>query len=91
MEHPGVNRKDIEISASKNWLTIKGKIDLRQDDEGPIILRKVRASGVFERSIELPFQIEAKNVDTEFKNGVLKMAMPKAKEARRRLIIIKNK
>jgi len=90
-ELPGVNREDIEVSASKNWLTIKGKRDFRQDDEGTIVLRKERAAGVFERSIELPFDVETNKVEASFKNGVLKITLPKAKEARRRLIKIKNK
>jgi len=91
-ELPGVRREDIEVSATKNWLSIKGRRDLHHDEKNNVmVLRKERASGTFERSVELPFEIETDKVSAVFKDGVLKITMPKAKEARRRLIKIKSK
>ena len=89
-ELPGVNPDDIEVSATRNWLTIKGKREIEYEEDATV-LRRERASGVFERSIELPNDIETDKIAASFVDGVLRITMPKAKEARRRLIKIKSK
>lgn len=88
-ELPGVKPGDIEVSATRNWLTIKGRREIEYEDDATV-LRRERASGSFERSVELPNDIETDKIEASFVDGVLRITMPKAKEARRRLIKIKG-
>jgi len=88
-ELPGVNLEDLEVSTTHNWLTIKGKREIEHANNSTV-LRSERISGTFERTIELPNEIDADHVNAELKNGVLRVTMPKAQEARRKVISVKG-
>lgn len=88
-ELPGVKLEDIEVSTTNNLLTITGSRSIEYP-EGSTVLRNERSQGSFERTVELPIDIETNEVEAEFKEGVLRITMPKAKEARRKTIKIKT-
>ena len=88
-ELPGVKLDDIEVSTTHNLLTIKGSRSISYP-ENATVLRGERGQGTFERTIELPFEIDTDKVEAQFKHGVLRITMPKAEAARRKLVKIKT-
>ena len=86
-ELPGFAIDDLELSATHNLLTIKGKREVQYDDN-VTVLRSERASGEFERTIELPQDVETEKVEASLTNGILRITMPKASAARKRQIKI---
>jgi len=86
-ELPGFAIDDLELSATHNLLTIKGKRVVKYDDSATV-LRSERASGEFERTIELPQEIDTENVEASLTNGVLRITLPKVAPARKHQIRI---
>ena len=87
---PGVDPKQLEISMLGNTLSLAGERRLIDDQaNGRIWHRRERAEGKFMRTIELPLQVDAEKVSAEFKNGLLRVTMPKAAIAKPKAIDIK--
>lgn len=86
LDMPGFKREDIEIDVADNRLTVSGKREMEEKEEGKDFHRIERQSGSFQRSIRLPAEVAADGAQAELKDGVLKVTLPKsekAKEARR--------
>lgn len=80
---PGIDPAAIEMNVVRNVLTISGeKRRLPADVKPEAIHRSERAAGKFVRSIELPIEIDADQVQAEYKHGLLKVTLPKAAAAR---------
>jgi HSP20 family protein len=76
-EIPGVEAKDVDVSVEDDKLTIKGekKYEREEDEKGQY--RMERSYGSFERSIQLPTEVDESKAKAEFKNGVLRLTLPK--------------
>ena len=88
-ELPGVNPNDIDISVVNETLTLSG---MRQPDtleEGDKYHRRERRHGKFSRTFQLPFAIEADNVEAVFENGVLHVSLPRAEAEKPKKIAVK--
>jgi HSP20 family protein len=88
-ELPGLELNDLEIYInSGNQLTLKG--ERKQKDLGKGVWhRQERGFGSFVRSLTLPFQVNADNVDASFQNGVLRIKLAKHESAKPRKIQVK--
>jgi HSP20 family protein len=88
-ELPGMDAKDIEISLNEGILTIKGekKQEREEKEEGYHLIE--RSYGSFTRSIRLPKEVQSDKINASFKNGVLKVVLPKSEEAKKKEIKIK--
>lgn len=89
-EVPGMDRKDINISLSRNLLTVKGQKKQEKEDENENYHIVERCYGRFSRTIRLPFEVEADNVNATCKDGVLKITLPKLETAKTRKIDVKG-
>jgi HSP20 family protein len=78
-ELPGVDKKDIELSVKNNVLTLAGnkKSENEQKDDNHFIVE--RRFGSFERSFRLSGSVDSDNITAEYKNGILKVIIPKVK------------
>jgi HSP20 family protein len=88
-ELPGVEEKDIEVSLVGDRLTIKGEkkseqMD-QQDQNGRVIHRMERSYGSFQRTMTVPYAVDPGRVSAEFRDGVLKIRLPKPEDAQRQL------
>jgi HSP20 family protein len=74
---PGVESKDIEITAEKGVLTVKGerRSEKKTAEEG--FARVERASGSFLRRFTLPESADAEAIKAAHTNGVLEISIPK--------------
>lgn len=88
-EVPGMDPKDIDISLSDGMLTIKGeKKQEREEKESDYHLIE-RSYGAFTRSIHLPKQVQSDKISASYKNGILRITLPKSEEAKKKEIKIK--
>ena len=85
---PGANPQDVEITISGEALTI------RAECAGPLenvdYHVQERSFGSFSRTLNLNIPVEADEAEAVFEKGVLTLTIPKAKEARPRIIKVKG-
>lgn len=89
-ELPGVKAEDLDLSVLNDSLTLKGERADEPPAEGDRYYRRERMSGAFARTINLPDPVDPDSVRAEYKNGVLKIHMAKAQEARAKKIAIQS-
>ena len=81
VELPGMRKEDIDISLHDNTLTISGERK-HETKGGENAERTERYVGTFRRSIALPTSVDAKKVSATYEDGILKVSLPKAEEAK---------
>jgi HSP20 family protein len=88
-ELPGMDPKEIDVSVRGDVLTLRGERKKEEEKKGENFHRIERRYGAFTRSIRLPAEVDANKVSAEYKEGVLKINLPKTKEASVKKIEIK--
>jgi HSP20 family protein len=83
---PGVEGKDIEITAEKGVLTVRGQRASEKKTENDGYTRVERASGTFLRRFTLPESAEAEAIKATHVNGVLELSIPKRPQEQPRRI-----
>jgi len=89
-ELPGIEPADIDISVEGETLTLRGERKLPETGEGVNYHRREREAGQFRRIVSLPARIDPDGVEAAFKNGVLRIVLPKAAEARPKQVKVKT-
>ncbi len=79
-ELPGLTAKDIDITVDEDMLTIKGERKFFKEAKEENYYRLERRYGTFERAVPLPASIQKNKAKATFKEGVLEIRMPTAKE-----------
>ena len=88
---PGVKPDDLKITLTGDLLEISGETHGEAEHKNATYYLRERRHGSFQRAIALPTPVVADKVQAEFDNGVLKLTMPKAEDARRKTISVKPK
>jgi|SRR5215470_12133899 len=87
-ELPGVDAKDVDVRIENNVLSIKGERKFENDVKKESYHRVERAYGTFLRSFTLPNAVDPSAVKAEFKDGVLRLTLPRREEAKPKQIQI---
>ena len=90
-ELPGLESKDIEVSMSDDFLTIKGEKKTEKEEKDEHYHCVERYHGSFQRTLRLSAEIKPDKVEAEFDKGVLKITLPKSKVTKKKEIEIKVK
>jgi len=88
----GVNKKNIKLSIDDNKiLTIKGEKKESKEEKSKDFVKKEIFYGDFQKSIQLPENIDESKLTTKFENGILTVTVPKTeiKKPKAKLIPIK--
>ena len=85
---PGVEKPDIELSVLGTLLRVKGDKKAEEGSDKRRFFRKETWVGSFERTIDLPAEIDPDKVSAELKDGVLAVRVAKREEAKAKLISI---
>jgi HSP20 family protein len=88
-EIPGVKADDLDLSVLNDSVTLKGQRNGLAGEKDRYY-RRERPTGSFSRTITLPDPIDPDSVKAEYNNGVLKVTMSKAAEAKAKKIEIKS-
>ena len=85
------NKEDVKINYSNGQLIISGERKQENLEKNAKCHRAERSYGKYYRSFTLPQKIKENEIDAEFKDGQLKIAIPKSEEAKPKQLEIKVK
>lgn len=87
----GIDPEKVDVSIENNVLTIKGESEKKSEVEDKSYYRKEIRRGAFYRSVPLPCRVDGDKASAINEDGILKISVPKAKEAKPKTIKIENK
>jgi len=79
-EIPGTAKEEVDLTVLGDTLTIAGEKKLPA--EGVNYIRHERPHGKFRRLIDLPYAVDHGRISATYRDGVLKIVLPKAEEAK---------
>jgi HSP20 family protein len=79
---PDVVEKDVDVRVENNMLTIRGERKFEESVKEDNYLRVERAYGSFSRSFSLPNTVNTDAIQATYKDGVLKVVLPKRAESK---------
>ena len=88
-ELPEVKKEDVKLAIQDDVLTISGERKYEKEEKGKKYHRVERAYGSFMRSFTLPEDADGSKVAAEYKDGVLKVHLPKTEKAKPKSIEVK--
>lgn len=88
-EVPGIDAKDIDISLTGDVLTIRGEKKQESEEKEEDYHVVERSYGSFSRSIRLPAEVESGKIKASYKNGILKVSLPKSEKVKAKEVRIK--
>ena len=90
-ELPGVTKDDVKVNFQDGLLTISGEKKSEKEDKNKNFHKVERSYGKFYRSLNVNSSVLADKIDASFKDGILEVTLPKAEEAKPKLIDVKIK
>ncbi len=88
LEAPGLEKSDFDLEVLDDYLVVRGeKLIERDRTEGRYHVSEC-AYGRFERAIPLPDEVESSKAQARYRNGVLRIELPKSVSRRRRRITV---
>ena len=89
---PGIDPAKIEVSVDKGLLTLAGErmADTPKESDKVSVYARERFAGAFKRVVSLPEDADSAKVDASYRNGVLRIVIPKREASRPRRIEIKE-
>jgi HSP20 family protein len=85
---PGVDPKNIDVRVENNVLSITGERHFERKIEKEHFHRVERMYGSFARSFTLSTPVQANKIQATYKEGVLRISLPKAEQAKPKRIAI---
>jgi len=80
-ELPGLTKEDISVDLKDSVLTISGEKKTEHSHKTRKFHRTEISYGTFQRSFQVPNNIQENNIKAEFKDGILKITLPKVENA----------
>ncbi|RJP87819.1 MAG: Hsp20/alpha crystallin family protein [Desulfobacteraceae bacterium] len=77
VEVPGVEEKDIQLELVHDTLNIKGEKKQEREEKDKDYYRVERSYGSFHRMLSLPEDADQDNINATFKNGIMKITIPR--------------
>lgn len=87
---PGFEQKDIKVSTRGKRLTISARHEERKEEKRKDCYCSERFQGRYFREVVLPSSVHTNKVEAAYKNGVLKLTLPKTADERSRGVRIKR-
>jgi HSP20 family protein len=86
-EVPGLTADDLKIEILENIVTLRAELET-EDGDKRVLLRE-RGPVSFERRLRLPDPLDVDGAEAKLENGLLRLRLPKAEEARPKTITVK--
>ena len=80
VELPGIDPTSVQVSLQGDLLVIQGQHQGEHEETQAKYLKREHASGPFQRSVQLPYHVQADKVKAHYKNGIMTIVLPKAQE-----------
>jgi len=88
-ELPGVKKEDIKVGVQDDVLTVSGHRHYEKEEKDKKFHRIERSYGSFARSFTLPEDSDGEKVSAEFKDGMLKVLLPKTERIKPKQVEVK--
>ena len=88
---PGLNPENLEITYTRNTLTLSGSVpNASESEQGQHATWYMRElwSGQFQRTLTLPFEVDASKAEAIFEHGIVRITLPKADWAKPQRIAV---
>ncbi len=89
LDIPGMKQEDIHVTINAGVLTVHGERKYEQDSECDRCVRVECSYGAFSRSFQIPQTVAADRISAEYRDGVLKLVLPKKEESKPKQVEIK--
>jgi len=86
---PGIDSKSLDISVAGNMLTISGEKKEEREEKNERYYTIERQFGSFSRSFMLPSDVKEDGIEAVYKDGVLRVTIPKSERAKQKKINVK--
>ena len=90
-EIPGIEPKDLNVTLVDGTLTIQGEKKKEQEEKGEHFHRIERESGSFHRGFRVPEHVKTEELKAHYKDGVLKITLPKAQVMTKKIEVTEEK
>jgi HSP20 family protein len=87
---PGLKAEDLSVNVINDTVTIEGEFKADRDEKAEYLLQE-RPDGKFTRTLRLPEVLNAGKTEATIENGILKVIVPKAEEAKPKTIKVVSK
>ncbi len=87
-ELPGVEKDNIVVDVEGRVLTLKGERSSDNEVKEESYYRRERTLGSFERRFNLPDNVDPEKITADYKDGILKLGIPKPEENKPRQITV---
>lgn len=88
-ELPGMKKEDININLDNSRLTISGERTFKEEEEGKTFHRVETSYGSFNRSLQLPDNVDENSIKASYKDGLLNITIAKSEDKVKKQIEIK--
>jgi HSP20 family protein len=88
-ELPDVRKEEVKVSVEDGQLRISGERKQEKEEKGKRFHRVERSYGSFMRTFSLPENVDDSRLSAEYKDGVLKVVLPKTEKAKPKAIAVK--
>jgi len=88
-ELPGVKKDQVKVTFENGILTIDGRRTPSEPAKDAQVLLSEMKTRDFNRSIRINVEVDANNITAEMEDGLLRITLPKAPEAKVRTIAVK--
>jgi HSP20 family protein len=88
-ELPDVKKEEVKVEMLDGVLTIEGERKQEKEEKGKRFHTVERSYGRFVRQFALPNEVDATNIEAEFKDGMLNVHLPKTALAKPKAIEVK--
>jgi HSP20 family protein len=83
---PGIDPKDVEITATGDQLTIRGKRARTEEEKSRNFIQREVSYGSFERTVKLPEGVKPEEITASYRNGVLELSAPIVEDTKTRKV-----
>ena len=87
-EIPGVKKEDVSLTLTEDMLTIKGERKAEKEERRENFYRMEGSYGMFSRTLQLPRPVKFEEAKAEYKDGILRIVLPKSETSKTREIKI---
>lgn len=86
LEMPGVDPSDLSVDVEGRTLSLRGERKAEPVADGDLVRRRDRFAGEFSRTVELPFEVDAEQVEARYARGIVEIRVPRVAADRPRKI-----
>lgn len=88
IEAPGMEASNFRIDVANSLLTVRGEKSTKREEKHGHYHVMECAYGSFQRSVALPAEVEVSKAKAKYRNGVLKITLPKTPGSKRKKIAV---